>query len=384
MIIALVSVTSSLLSAFLACVALNVSQSYRFYFLLPILLSTFLGFITISQLDAIAPGLGQLWGHINLVHIIHNTAVLYAEKWILRLNGVHQHWNLRAAYKICLNPQLLNTPWEVPHSRKVKMNPSCAVFIRKRLCQLLVFYLVNKYVVLSVFSRAFAPLSIEDFSPTQRVYFRRLFFGSSQVTASETMLRAFFAVHWIWINFIALHFTQTAVAILFSFILCWDEPWEWPPLFGSPLEAYSLRRFWSHFWHRIVYRPYTTYGLWVSRTLFRFPCGSVAEKVSVSIFVFLLSGVTHALVTWQSTGCGHWGDIQWFMLNGIATMGETMVVKWWVRSFSNRNNKKMYETWVKKERLYQLVGYAWVFIFLFWSVPKWEYGKIYCALSKAV
>lgn len=47
-----------------------------------------------------------------------------------------------------------------------------------------------------------------------------------------------------------------------------------------------------------------------------------------------------------------------------------------------RDHEKAHGTWVKKVRLYQLVGYAWVLTFLFWSVPKWEYEKIHCVISR--
>lgn len=177
--LALVSVASCHLSMFIACVALNVSQPYRLYFLLPILLFALLSFITINHLEVIALGLGQLWGHVILLHITHNTAVLCFEKWTLSLTAPYQHWDLRAAYKICLNPQLLNTFREVPRARKVKTNPSRTTFIRTRLCQLFALYLVNEYVAFPIFSQVFQSLSTEDFSPHRKVYFRRLLFASS-------------------------------------------------------------------------------------------------------------------------------------------------------------------------------------------------------------
>ena len=377
MFLALVSVTSGLFSVFVACVALNTSQPYRSYFLLPILLCAGIGFGTTNELDGAAPGLGQLWGHALLAHVIHNTAVLYIEEWALHPSHEYQGWDLRAAYKVCLNPQLLGSPREVPYARRVSTSPSRLVFLGRRLGQLVVLYLINGCVVVPTFVGTFAPLSAEDFSLVRRGYFRRLLWGPP-VTRYETMLRAVFAVRWIWNNYVALCSAQTAIAVLFSVILRWDEPWEWPPLFGSPLQAWNLRRFWGHFWHRTVYRPYTTYGIWVSRRVLRLPGGSVGEKASVAMLVFLLSGAIHALVTWHSTGCGHWGDVQWFLLNGFVTAGETLVVKQWSRRFGTG------ETWARRGLLFRSAGYAWVFIFLFWSVPKWEYGKIHCTLSRLV
>ncbi|KAJ5338657.1 hypothetical protein N7452_005385 [Penicillium brevicompactum] len=377
MIFALVSATSGSFSVFLACAALNTSQSKRWYFCLPIVLCGAIGFLASEELDEILPGLGQLWGHALVSHVIHNTAVLYIDKWTLQPSHESQGWNIRAAYKICVNPQLLGTHREVPHARPVSTSPSRFAFLRRRLGQLLLLQLINEFVVTPAYILSFAPISADDFSPIKTVYLRRLFVGP-QVTKFETILRAAFAVRWIWDNYVGLCYAQTALAILFSVILRWDEPWEWRPFFGSPLEAWSMRRFWGRFWHRLVYRPYTTWGLWFSREVVRISPGSLGESASVVMLVFLLSGAIHALVTWHATGCGYWGDIQWFLLNGVVVAGETMIAKPLLRCLSTEENKASRGLW------FQLAGYVWVFAFLFWSVPKWEYGKIYCGLSRAV
>ncbi|KAJ5090746.1 hypothetical protein N7532_009430 [Penicillium argentinense] len=376
MFLALVSATSGSFSVFVACVALNTSQPNRLYFCLPIVLCGAIGFLASKELDDILPGLGQLWGHAIVSHVIHNTAVLYIDKWTLQPSHERQGWDIHAAYKICVNPQLLGTHQEVPHARPVSTSPSRFAFLRKRLGQLLVLQVLNEFVITPAYILSFAPISAEDFSPTKMVYFRRLLLGPS-VTKFETMLRAAFSVRWIWDNYIGLCYAQTALAILFSVILHWDEPWEWRPFFGSPLEAWNMRRFWGIFWHRLVYRPYTKWGLWFSRKVLRIPYGSRAEKASVVMLVFLLSGAIHALVTWHATGCGYWGDIQWFLLNGFVVAGETIVVKPLSRCFSTEENRARRVLW------FRLAGYVWVFTFLFWSVPKWEYGKIYCGLSKS-
>ena len=364
--LAMVPIAYFILSAFISCVALNVSQPYRLYFLLPILLPALKSFTSIDYQDAIVPGLAQIWGQTVLIHIVHITSVLYLEKW--NMHSDNSDWDLHAAYKIWGNPQLLNTHREVPNARN-NLSPklSRTRFLVHRCLQLAILYLVHIYIVTPTFPNAFMPLFINSFAPAQERYFSRLL--TSRVTAYESLLRAVLAIQWIWINFFGLYIAQTAVAVLFSVILRWDEPCEWPLLFGSLLEAYSLRRFWGQFWHRIVVRPYTTYGVYISRS-----CGitakSPAEKIATAVFVFLLSGIAHSLVTWQTIGCGYWRDIGWFLINAVATVGETLVIKWWKRAVKPAG---------KTRSLHKVLGALWVFGFFFWSVPKWEYGKIYCA-----
>lgn len=375
MLLATVSAISGSLSVFLACVALNTTQRKRLHFCLPIVLCGAIGFVTSKGLDAILPGLGQLWGHALISQVIHNTAVLYIDEWKLQSSHGCQGWDIRGAYKICVNPQLLGTHREVPHARPVGTSPSRIAFLRRRLGQLLLLQVINEFVINPLFVLSFAPVSADDFSPTKMVYFRRFILGPP-VTRFETMLRAAFSVRWIWDNYIGLCYAQTTLAIFFSVILRWDEPWEWRPFFGSPLEAWSMRRFWGRFWHRLVYRPYTTWGLLFSRKVFRISPGSRGERALVVMLVFLLSGAIHALVTWYATGCGYWGDIQWFLLNGVVVGGETIVTKPLSRWLRTGKNGATQGLWLR------LAGFMWVFTFLFWSVPKWEYGKIHCGLSK--
>ena len=373
MLLALVSLASGLLSLFFACVALNTSKPYRVYFLLPILVPAAIGALTSKDVDRIVPQLGALWAHGLLAHVIHNTGLLYIEKWVLHSDPKCKGWDFHAAYKICFNPQLLGTSKEVPHAHPVTKGPSRLRFLGKWLGQLFLLHLINDFVVIPFSAWGFASLSVEDFSAPRRVYFRRLLQGEG-VTRSETLLRSAFAFRWMWNNYIGLLTAQTAIAILFSVILRWDEPWEWPRLFGSPLEAWNLRRFWGRFWHRLVYRPYTTYGVWISRNILGVRAGSLGEKVSVAMLVFFLSGLMHALLTWHSLGCGYWGDVNWFLLNGVFTVGETMVVKLWSARFNAKAG-------AGRGMFLRLLGYVWLFTFMFWSVPKWEYGKIHCTVS---
>ena len=115
--------------------------------------------------------------------------------------------------------------------------------VLNRTFQVVALYVLQKYVVDAVFPYAFSPISTQEFTPRQEIYFWRLLL--LQVTLRETLMRTVLAFQWIWMNVLGLHSAQTTVAILFSIILRWDEPYEWPPLFGNPLDAWNLRRFWA-------------------------------------------------------------------------------------------------------------------------------------------
>lgn len=382
-----VSIISLLLSSLISCVALNVSQQYRIYFLLPIVIPAAISFFSINYINVLLPGfgMGSFWGHAGTIHVANMTSVLYLEQWVLHPTSNPRQWDFHAAYKIWSNPRLLHTPRAVPGSPIVHSRPSRKKFILRRLSELLVLYLIAQYIAVPLLPGAFAPLTLSDFSAHKQSYFRRLFLESdtAPITTRETLLRSVFAVHWIWANFAAMHIAQTAAAILFSCILRWDEPWEWRPLFGNPLEAYTLRRFWSRFWQRLVYMPYKNYGLFIARRVLRLQEGSIWEKVVVLTSVFLLSGTVHSLVAWQNGRCEFWRDTAWFLMNSIAATVETVVENCWKAYTGKRKGLLEWDRIMNRWGAYKVIGFVWILGFFFWSVPKWEYGKIYCAAASS-
>lgn len=60
-------------------------------------------------------------------------------------------------------------------------------------------------------------------------------------------------------HLILLTAAHNLLAALLVSVLQWDGPDEWPALFGSITEAYSLRRFWGRFWHRLHVTVFEAY-----------------------------------------------------------------------------------------------------------------------------
>jgi hypothetical protein len=194
-------------------------------------------------------------------------------------------------------------------------------------------------------------------------------------------LRAFFSIHWIWSAYFLINAAHHTLAFFFVVVLRLDQPNEWPPLFGSPLEAYTIQRFWGKFWHRLAYRPYLTCAETCSRRLLRIPCASKSEKLVGIFFISLLSGVTHSLVAWQlNDRCGKTRDIFFFTGNFLCGALEMMLAKA-TRSLAARYRLTKYLTHSIAVTLKRVLGYLWVWIFFAWIVPKWHYPKVYCALQ---
>ena len=208
-------------------------------------------------------------------------------------------------------------------------------------------------------------LTYADFDPSKQSYLRRI----RTITVRETTIRSWLVFNFVWSSWAT--FTATHDLLAFAFVaLGIDEPEDWPSLYGSVIEAYSIRRFWGKFWHHLVQRSYCTYGSLLSQKILRLPLGSFADRTCVSFVVFLISGIVHACITAQlGFTCGFWEDIAFFMMCHAALLVEAIVQRFGSLTFGGSRPTG----WIRR-----LLGYAWVFGFLFWVLPKHQYPKVLC------
>ena len=61
----------------------------------------------------------------------------------------------------------------------------------------------------------------------------------------EVVMRIWFTANSLWTPILLLDAMHTALATFFIRVIHIDIPDDWPDLFGSPLEAYTLGRFWT-------------------------------------------------------------------------------------------------------------------------------------------
>jgi hypothetical protein len=185
----------------------------------------------------------------------------------------------------------------------------------------------------------------------------------------ETAIRAwcvFFFVCHSYGSYTSIHSVLATISVGSGL----DEPEDWPLFFGNPYEAYSLRRFWSKFWHKAVYRSYTSYAGLVSEQVIGLPRASISGRLFVNFFVFLTSGIVHAIVYRQiGYTCGAWEEIGWYCLNFIGLVAE-MAVQWGYFKTFGYNSRMV--------PFYKAMGFLWVFGFLFWSLPKYHFPKMLC------
>ena len=306
--------------------------------------------------------------------------------YVLCLEGSKHHppgaeWDWHRAYKMCWNGRWVGTAHEAPsNTASPKTVPALApgtnhsqesssaaqpkhrsakrrTFLLKRLLSIAIIYSLN-----TLYEQNLAKLyhfQLTDFEPLKQTYLRRL----NTISSRESALRAILVLNFVWTSWAVITAGHHGLSIFFV-ALGLDQPEEWPPLYGSPWEMYSVRRFWGRFGHRTTFRTYIAYGNLVSEKIFRLRRGTTAHKLCLEFTVFLVSGITHALTTWTlGFKAGYWEDIAWFCGNFAAILLETAF-----QSLARR---------VVSDRVSKGVGAVWLFAFFFWSLPKTQFPKVY-------
>ena len=131
-------------------------------------------------------------------------------------------------------------------------------------------------------------------------------------------------------------------------------------------------------------RSYSNYGLAFSRGGLRLKRGSKGEGLVVIFGVFFLSGLAHGVVAWGlGDRCGVGRDLGWFLGNFLGGLGEVLVLRGVgsvARVLGQEERWREFRDGVGG----RLMGRVWVFFFFFWTVPKWLYPKIDCAIEDAL
>jgi hypothetical protein len=240
-------------------------------------------------------------------------------------------------------------------------------FFRRRVFLLLTLYAVDQfynYLYETVVPTYIDPIDVYDMLPSKQTYFRRL----STVTLRETVIRAWLLVHWTGYSY-KLYTSLHHISALIFVGIGLDESKEWPSLHGNLSEATSIRYFWGKFWHRGGYRSYTSYGKFISLHILRLPRNSIIGKLFINGFVFVLSGVVYAVMLKQmGFSCGALDEVKFYASHYVALLAEMEV---------QTAFKKLTRGYRLNRVVSNAIGYLWVFGFLFYSLPKSQYGKFF-------
>ena len=219
----------------------------------------------------------------------------------------------------------------------------------------------------------FVPLQLSDISPSKQSYIRHF----PSITLRETIIRLVVALHFVGSTYVSLTILHDILSILFVGILRFDEPEDWPPLYGRLSEAYTLRRLWANFWHRLAYRPYQAYAALLSQRCLGLCRHSPTDLLFTNFTIFFISGLSHALVARQlGMRCGAWQEVAWYCLNFLFIVFEEIMQKVY--------RLLMPTTAIFARPALRMIGYVWVLGFLCWSLPKVKYPQLYCSVQDSL
>lgn len=272
---------------------------------------------------------------------------------VRRLDKLHKHKAVTATHPLGLESRLL--------------------FGLDRLARALSLLAMNLIVSELVITRTLGPLplGVYSFAPVKQVLLPGTRWGPYN-TRADLVLRAVTCTHWMWSTYWPLAAAYHACAALFVSALGWDaaEDWCTAPVFGSPWEAYTLRRFWGVFWHKLLLAPFTAYTL---RAL---------PRELRALWIFVLSAACHALANWvlYRRACVA-SELRFFVSNWAVCLLETKLGLDGGKPASrgdcdgggdeDEGSGVVIASWGRR-----VAGLGFVWAFFFCVVPAWQYPVV--------
>ncbi|MCJ1384673.1 hypothetical protein MMC17_007791 [Xylographa soralifera] len=259
----------------------------------------------------------------------------------------------------------VGTPYQVKgipsfSSRDPTHVPSRLEFLRGKLLGILFCYLILDLAA----SSAQPDLNTVLYSPDNIPLFTRSISSEKLITRILSTL-GFGAIMYslIWSYMGLLGFIAVASGL--------SEPRYWPPVFGPLQEAYSLRRFWGIFWHKVQQQKMSGPASFITYSILHLPKGTQIGQLTHLFWTFFISGLMHAFsdlgrgLAWEQSGA-----IQFFITQVVGIVIEDAARKTF-RSISGAKKE------TATPRMVKAIGYLWVIAFLVWSIPVWIYPSMY-------
>ncbi|KAF8639114.1 hypothetical protein AX17_001729 [Amanita inopinata Kibby_2008] len=214
--------------------------------------------------------------------------------------------------------------------------------------------------------------------------------GGPSIATFGWVWRGFSMFSWILQTYIQIDRLYRVFGVL-SVLVGLSTPEEWPPMFGSWSEPYTVQRLWGRTWHQLLRRFLTVHGQWVAEDVLALKRGTIAFYVRL-VTAFLISGLIHSgidyalysgTVSWQWSyrwchWCGEDGDryadvvpgtpsgggaMSFFMLQPVAIFMEDMVIRY-ANQILKANVRSHWRCW-------NFLGYIWVLTWFTFCMPMW-------------
>jgi hypothetical protein len=232
-----------------------------------ILIPTAISFNTSRCLDLVV-GLPELWGLVTLITFVHFTSLLFIKRWTFVRSKTCDRCHARlknpwpfyprwvCLYKAVSSPRFVGIPYKhivLPN----QLSPPKTTSIHRNFTMGRACWLPVKIVLLCAFnsmvvSKVLGVVSVDDFVLARALLLRIFYTNDGHLlidlgTTRMMIIRVWITVTSICTPILALDSLHAGLAIFCIYVLRIDTPEDWPDLFGSPWEAYSLSQFWSRY-----------------------------------------------------------------------------------------------------------------------------------------
>lgn len=305
-------------------------------------------------------------------------------------------------YKLLFNSRGIGTSWELPYlwdsfrhskpsekprtvkpkeTKKTTSVPwgkwsSIAVRCGYLALNFFILCLYYEYLDLAIHLR----VGTSDFAPEKESIVRRAlrqYTGHTHgnpITRRELVVRIWTVFDLIIPDYLILSAYHDFFAIMFI-ATGLDDFWEWPPLFGPISEAYTVRRYWSIFWHRLIYKTFNAHASRIL-SIFGQRKRTLTSRLLQNFLVFAFSAVMHGAVSWKlGAQCAFDRHLLFWLLQPVPFVIEGLVASFWKRWRLYLLQIFSTSTIAAFERL---VGYVWVFAWFFWCAPKGRLPMLSC------
>jgi hypothetical protein len=313
--------------------------------------------------ESLAPSgsLCDTFGRFTYIWFAHMSYIVTIREWSPPVIKENDGWRsrVRSAYKVLF---ARNDDAHTP-----RHNYSRRAFLIHHIYKAFYYYLLQN-VWWAVKSYYISTDSVHG--PEQANFFRRL---PDSLNGNELWARFDHVMYWCVINK-WLYDAYHSVFAVFFVGLGFDSPSEWSlTLFGPFAEAWSVRRYWGKHWHNYIYISFSEHTKIVTRKWLRMKRGTPVTRIVENTVVFAVSGVMHSLVRYaQDPGCSdYWPICFWYVGQMLPIVIEDAVqILWRQRKKELGIPNTRWLDWVERG-----IGYAWVFGFNAWSIPKYIHTR---------
>ncbi|KAI8631572.1 membrane bound O-acyl transferase family-domain-containing protein [Xylariaceae sp. FL1651] len=200
------------------------------------------------------------------------------------------------------------------------------------------------------------------FSQDHVPFFQRL----GDISSTELQTRVLGVLGYWTIQYMVISVLYSTLAIL-AVVLGLSAVSEWPPVFGSVVDSWSLGQFWGCFYHQLVRRGCSSIGHFVFHHCLGLKRGGFLTRYIFITLVFTVSGIFHLLSDIpQQIPMSESGAMQFFCMQGLGIMFEDAIHTLFQKLIGESKNKVLIAT-------KRLGGYIWVVAWLAWTSPIWIY-----------